>query len=89
MDEGMIEKIASCNEKLLDQYELQKAAIQGCLKKMGTNNIRLVLLKYHHSLSLKKIAEQTGMSINTLYKKMSTLLSSLRDCVHKTMLSWE
>ena len=89
LDEGMIDKIARCNEKLLEQHDLRKAAVQGCLKKMDINNIRLILLRYHHNLSLKKIAEQTGMSVNTLYKKMSMLLSSLRDCVHKTLLSWE
>jgi RNA polymerase sigma-70 factor, ECF subfamily len=88
-DEDIVEKLALLNEKVLDRYEQQKSALQGCLKKLDSKNIKLVLMRFHQGISIKKIAEQSGESSNTLYKRMPAILSLLRECVHKTLLSWE
>lgn len=88
-EEDIVEKLASLSEKTLDRYEEQKSALEGCLKKLEPKNIKVVLMRYHQGISIKKIAELSGQPSNTLYKKIPALLFMLRECVHKTLLSWE
>ncbi len=56
-------------------------ALQDCLKSAPEASRRLLKLRYFDGCSCEEVAEQMGMGLNAIYKRVSRLHESLRDCI--------
>lgn len=73
------------NDRPLDD---QLVAMDNCIKKLTANGMKLVEDHYYHGKSYETLAQETGQSIETVYKAMSRIRKFLRDCIDHT-LEWE
>ena len=61
--------------------------VDGLQKGLDQVQKSLVLAPYHKSDSLVKIAEQKGVTVNSLYKKVGRLRDKLGKCVQSSIQS--
>ena len=58
-------------------------ALRHCLRNLGSDEIRILKIKYLSKISLTKFATQTGKSINALHKTISRTRLKLKSCIEK------
>lgn len=75
-------------ETTLDVSE-RLGALNACLSRLGEQNQRLLLLRYRRNVSVKKIAEMTGRSLNGLYQSYSRIIELLRTCIKRQLSEME
>ena len=63
--------------------------LKECLKKLSDANRQLIQMHYTQELTVKRVAELTGRSVNTLYKVMSQIHDSLLQCVRRNLAAEE
>ena len=63
--------------------------LKECIKKLSEANRQLIQMHYTQELTIKRVAESTGRSVNTLYKVMSRLHDSLLNCVRRNLAAEE
>ena len=81
-----ISKSAKLESKKADKrYE----ALRSCVKKLSRQDQRLVNLRFERGISVKKISQIFGNSVDAIYKRMSRMYGSLRACINGTLLQWE
>ena len=56
-------------------------ALQDCLEAAPESSRRLLKLRYFEGYSCEEVAEQMGISLNTIYKRVSRLHESLKGCI--------
>jgi RNA polymerase sigma-70 factor (ECF subfamily) len=56
-------------------------ALQACLESAPEPARRLLRLRYFEGYSCEEVAEQMGIGLNAIYKRVSRLHESLRDCI--------
>ena len=60
-------------------------ALKKCTKKLALKEINFLKLRYEHDLTLKKIAERTGMSLQGVHRSISIIHTRLVRCIRLTM----
>lgn len=65
-------------EALADERE----ALRQCLERFDGAQRELVLLPYHGHGAVTGLAESSGRTVNSLYKKIGRLRAKLTECVH-------
>lgn len=68
-----------------DELEQERAALSGCLKKMGDEQRALVFAASMRDGGVKELAESTNRTANSLYKLVGRLRASLRECVQREL----
>jgi RNA polymerase sigma-70 factor (ECF subfamily) len=63
-----------------DDLEKERAALNRCLKKMGYKQRELLFAASRRDGGVKKLAEATNRTANSLYKLIGRLRASLRKC---------
>lgn len=56
-------------------------ALQDCLSSAPESARRLLKLRYFDGYSCEEVAEQMGLGLNAIYKRVSRLHESLKDCI--------
>lgn len=56
-------------------------ALQDCLAAAPESARRLLKLRYYDGHSCEEVAEQMGLGLNAIYKRVSRLHESLKDCI--------
>ena len=56
-------------------------ALQDCLAAAPESARRLLKLRYFDGYSCEEVAEQMGLGLNAIYKRISRLHESLKDCI--------
>jgi len=56
-------------------------ALQDCLESAPETSRRLLKLRYFDGYSCEEVAEQMGIGLNAIYKRVSRLHDSLKDCI--------
>lgn len=64
-----------------EELEREKAGLMRCLKKLTPAYQELLLAPYTGSGRVKELAEQSGRSINSLYKLLGRLRAKLQGCI--------
>jgi RNA polymerase sigma-70 factor (ECF subfamily) len=64
-----------------EDLERDKVALMRCLKKLTSAYQELLLAPYTGSGRVKELAEQSGRSINSLYKLLGRLRAKLQECI--------
>ena len=68
-----------------DSLEQERAALNACLAKLDDPQRDLVLLPYHGHGGVTELAESSGQTVNSLYKKIGRLRSKLTQCVESQL----
>ncbi|MEM6279190.1 MAG: sigma-70 family RNA polymerase sigma factor [Verrucomicrobiota bacterium] len=63
----------------------ERDALGVCLGKLDTSQRELVLLPYHGHGAITEIAEKSGQTVNSLYKKIGRLRAKLTQCVQNRL----
>ena len=69
------------------QNDQERKALDSCLRKLSHEHRDLVLLPYRRPGGLTELAQQTGRSVNSLYKLLGRLREKLRLCVEKELVA--
>jgi RNA polymerase sigma-70 factor (ECF subfamily) len=56
-------------------------ALQDCLESAPESSRRLLKLRYFEGYSCEEVAEQMGLGLNAIYKRVSLLHEALKDCI--------
>jgi RNA polymerase sigma-70 factor (ECF subfamily) len=64
-----------------DVWEQEREALRGCLAQMAAHHRELVLAPYAGEGRVTRLAEETGRTINSLYKLLGRLREKLSQCV--------
>lgn len=62
-------------------------ALEDCLAAAPEPARRLLKLRYHDGLSCEEVAEQMGLGLNAIYKRISRLHQDLRGCIEGKLAS--
>ena len=68
-----------------DDLEKERQALNGCLKKMGDEQRKLVFAASMRDGGVKELAEASNRTANSLYKLIGRLRATLRDCVQREL----
>ena len=69
-------------ENMADERE----ALGHCLGKLESPQRKLVLLPYHGHGAVTELAEESGRTVNSLYKKIGRLRQQLSQCVERQLM---
>jgi RNA polymerase sigma-70 factor (ECF subfamily) len=83
--ETAMDLIAAENEKLSTQMDERHEALQKCLKKLPEKHLDFLKKRYIQGSSVKKIADDIGVSLNVVYKRLSKIKGILLDCVRRVI----
>lgn len=87
--ESIINKIAEYGKHSVDEEPERVEAIKRCVEKLKADDRRLILVRYEHNITIKKLAELIGRSPAGLYKTMGRIHHMLLQCVRRVLASWE
>ena len=61
--------------------EARLAALRSCLKGLPEKSSRLLRLRYFEDNNCGEVAKKLGIGLNAIYKRLSRLHQSLKDCI--------
>lgn len=84
-DDALIRQLAE--ERLASEPRLSRRgeALQYCLDELPANSRQLVEKCYAKHGEINQVANTLGQSVHTLYKKLSRVRRSLRDCIEQRL----
>ena len=82
-----LDLIAAENVRLSAQMDERYEALQKCLKKLPEKHFDFLKKRYIQGSSIKKIADDLGVSLNVVYKRLSKIKGILLDCVRQIITS--
>ena len=86
LSEELIDVLAAEAVEQVDRLESRRAALGGCLQKLGEPDRRLVRDCYSDAgRSIKNSAETLGRPANTVYKALNRIRKTLYDCIERTL----
>jgi RNA polymerase sigma-70 factor (ECF subfamily) len=62
-------------------------ALRACLERAPEPSRRLLRLRYFEGQSCEQVAERMGIGLNAVYKRLSRLHGTLRECIEGKLLS--
>ncbi len=85
-DDALISQLAEERMTVEPRLLLRREALQFCLEKLPADNRRLVEKCYAEHGNIHQAAQLLGQSVHTLYKKLSRIRKSLRECVERQLV---
>jgi RNA polymerase sigma-70 factor (ECF subfamily) len=72
-------------ETVEEELVREKAVLSRCFEKLSPANRELLLAPYAGSGRVKELAEQSGRSVNSLYKLLGRLRAKLHSCIESEL----
>jgi len=82
---GLLKRIQERMPEKLEGIGERKRALKKCLAKLSEDDRRLVVMRYHNKLAIKKVATLIGVSTHIMYRTMARIHKSLRFCIRRTL----
>lgn len=79
------EHISSNFQKTSNDYHY----LEECINKLSENDARLVRIRYSRKITIKRLAEELGRSIQGLYSTMSRIHITLAECIQRKRVAEE
>ena len=80
--DAVVELLANEAEEVAeDLWERERQALRNCLEQLDRHHRELVLAPYSGDGRVARIAEETGRTVNSLYKLLGRLREKLMQCV--------
>ena len=64
-------------------------ALRSCVKKLSTLDQNIINLRFEKGIPVKKLSQDSGYSVDAIYKRISRIYVVLRQCVNGTLIQWE
>lgn len=64
-------------------------ALRNCVKKLSTLDQNIINLRFEKGIPVKKLSQDSGYSVDAIYKRISRIYVVLRQCVNGTLIQWE
>ena len=64
-------------------------ALRNCVKKLSTLDQNIINLRFEKGFPVKKLSQDSGYSVDAIYKRISRIYVVLRQCVNGTLIQWE
>lgn len=81
----LVEQLADAVRMESETLELQHEALQECLARLESRERDLLKLRYTPGLSIKAVSEETGRSVEAIYKTLQRVSQRLSDCVSRRL----
>jgi RNA polymerase sigma-70 factor (ECF subfamily) len=82
-DEAALGKIDSAFLAEVDRMDPRRDALEHCLGKLPRKARQLIEFRYLHSLAPADIAPRLGLSLQSVYARLSQIRSALRECAER------
>ncbi|WP_411844855.1 sigma-70 family RNA polymerase sigma factor [Roseibacillus persicicus] len=83
--ENLLELLANEYEEERQVLEDERHALAACLERLPASERELILTAYGKDLRINEIAEASGLTASSLYKRLNRLRKRLLDCVTMKM----
>src|SRR5262249_51921619 len=80
-DESLLDNSSADYVKESEEVTAREAALNDCLKKLKTNDRRLLETHYWSGLAIAQIASQLGRPVSTLYSSLARIREALYRCI--------
>ena len=81
-DNNFYEQVSEYSMKSSNNAKDRNDALSFCLNKLSVNNKELLALRFRKSISVKRISQMTGRSLNGLYQSYTLIFAKLRNCIN-------
>lgn len=81
----LVEQLADAVRMESETLELQHDVLQECLARLDSGERELLKLRYTPGLSIKAVSEETGRSVDAIYKTLQRVSRRLSDCVSRRL----
>ncbi len=82
---NLVETLAEEAEKLADEFDDRRDALEGCLTKLREVDRTLVLRRYQPGGSTRRLAEASGRSVQGTRKSLHRIRMTLLECIQRTL----
>ena len=81
LDEKLSEELAERCQRTPQEMQTRLDALEGCLKKLNSSELKLIKTRYAADTTLKTYADSTGKSAGSLRVTLHRIREKLRKCV--------
>ena len=81
----LVDTLAQDAEKLADEFDDRRDALEGCLTKLRDVDRTLVLKRYRPGANTRGLAEATGRSVQGTRKSLHRIRMTLLECIERTL----
>lgn len=86
LSDSAVEMISRDGVERIDLLESRREALRRCLEKLSERDRQLVRDCYSDvRRSFKRVAEDLGKPVNTVYKALNRIRKALHDCIERTL----
>jgi RNA polymerase sigma-70 factor (ECF subfamily) len=85
LSEQVLNTLASRAETYYSEPDVQLTALEKCIKKLKTEDMALIQMRYEDGATIKDMALRLGRPIQGLYKVMARIHASLVICVRRSL----
>ncbi len=82
-DDRFYDEVSRYAEKKSKEASRRSEALQFCLEKLSEKNKTLLSMRFKKDISIKKISQTTGRSLDSLYHSYSNIIKALRGCMER------
>lgn len=84
-DEAALERVEAAFHSSGPQFDARREALEYCLGQLSQRARQLVEYRYLHSLSPPEIAPRLGISLQSVYTRLSQVRQALRECAERRL----
>lgn len=85
LDDQLVAQLSDERDRMRDELETRRQALEGCLSKLRETDRSLIWRCYSESISIKRIAEEMGRPVNSVYKSIGRIRNTLLICIKSTL----
>lgn len=85
LDDGVVDLIADEAARNTEYTDTVRAALQHCLGKLRDDDRDLIARRYTEGASGKRLAEELGRPLNSIYKSLGRIRQALLDCIGRSV----
>lgn len=86
---SLVETLSAEAEKVADEFDDRRDALEGCLTKLRDVDRTLVLGRYQPGATTRGLAESMGRSVQGTRKSLHRIRMSLLECIQRTLAAEE
>lgn len=88
-DDIFYDQVSKHAEQSSHDVSDRSQALRLCLEKLQDKDKKLLFMRYRKNVSVKRISQVTGRSLNGLYQSFSRIIMSLRLCISRHLARQE
>lgn len=85
LEETLFDLLSTETAAMQDLLDARFEALTQCLRKLGSEDRKLLDARYRSKGSVKSIAEQCGLSLSNFYRELRQIHRKLFDCIQRRL----